>query len=101
MHAAKSDLPVGMEIPNIITSRQAQWGDLNVAVENIAIGDATKFFAAKLPEGRCQCPHWGYVVKGTATFTDTQVNDYMKISIFMRNPARVAAGQNRSPVRSR
>lgn len=33
MHAAKNDMPVGMEIPNILTSRQAQWGDLNVAVE--------------------------------------------------------------------
>ena len=56
MHAAKNDLPIGMEIPNILTSRQAQWGDLNVAVENIAIGDATGFFAAKLPDGRYPCP---------------------------------------------
>jgi hypothetical protein len=24
-----------------------------------------------LPDDRCQCPHWGYVVKGTATFTFT------------------------------
>jgi hypothetical protein len=64
VHAAKNDMPIGMEIPNILTSRQAQWGDLNLAVENIAIGDATGFFAAKLPNGRCQCPHWGYVIKG-------------------------------------
>jgi hypothetical protein len=21
-----------------------------------------------LPDGRCQCPHWGYVIKGGATF---------------------------------
>jgi hypothetical protein len=21
-------------------------------------------FAAKLPDGRCPCPHWGYVIKG-------------------------------------
>ena len=64
MHAAKNDLPVSMEIPGALTSRQAQWGDLNVAIESIAIGDATDFFAAKLPGGRCQCPHWGYVIKG-------------------------------------
>ena len=64
MHAAKNDLPVGMEIPSILTSRRAHWGELNVAVENIAIGDATGFFAAKLPDGRCECPHWGYVIKG-------------------------------------
>jgi hypothetical protein len=64
MHAAKDDPPIGMEIPDILTSRQAQWGDLNVAVANIAIRDATEFFAAKLPDGRCPCPHWGYVIKG-------------------------------------
>jgi len=49
MHAAKDDLPIGMEIPNIFTSRQAQWGDLSVVVANIAIHDATDFFAAKEP----------------------------------------------------
>jgi len=64
MHAAKDDLPSGMEIPGIFTSRKAQWGDLSVAVANIAIDDATEFFAAKLPDGRCPCPHWGYVIKG-------------------------------------
>ena len=25
--------------------------------------DATELFAP-LPGGRCQCPHWGYVIKG-------------------------------------
>ena len=64
VHAAKTDLPVGMEIPDILTSRQAQWGDMNVEFVNIAIGDATEFFAAKLPDGRFQCPHWGYVING-------------------------------------
>ena len=67
MHAAKDDLPIGMEIPDILISRQAQWGDLSVAVANIAIHDATEFFAAKLPDGRCPCPHWGYVIKGRMT----------------------------------
>ena len=57
MHAAEDDLPIGMEIPHILSSRQAQWGDLNVAVANIAIHDATDFFTAKLPDGRCPCPH--------------------------------------------
>ena len=64
MHAAKDDLPSGIEIPDILTSRHAQWGNLSVVVANIAIHDATEFFAAKLPDGRCLCPHWGYVIKG-------------------------------------
>ncbi len=64
MHAAKNDLPIGMEIPGVLTSRQACWGDMNVAVESIAIGDPTDFFAAKFSDGRCPCPHWGYVIRG-------------------------------------
>jgi len=63
MHASKNDLPAGMEIPDQYTSRQTQWADFNVELANIAIGDATEFFA-KLPDGRCQCPHWGYLIKG-------------------------------------
>ena len=45
-------------------TRQAEWADLNVAFESIAGGlDATETFRV-LPDGRCQCPHWGYVIKG-------------------------------------
>ena len=63
MRATKTDLPVAMEMPGF-SSRQTEWGDLNVAFEAIAGGmDATEMFA-KLPGGRCQCPHWGYVTKG-------------------------------------
>ena len=29
--------------------------------------DATPFMKG-LPDDRCQCPHWGYVIKGGATF---------------------------------
>ena len=64
MHAAKDDFPVCFEIPGVLTSRQARWGDLNVAVEHRAIGDPTDFLAAQLPGGRCQCPHWGYLISG-------------------------------------
>ena len=65
MRASKTDLTVASEFPGF-ESRQAQWGDFNVAVETIAAGmDATEMFAA-LPDGRCQCPHWGYVIKGKA-----------------------------------
>ncbi len=63
MRAAKNDLPVAAEMPGF-SSRQAEWGGMAVAYESIAGGmDATEMFAV-LPDGRCQCPHWGYVVKG-------------------------------------
>jgi quercetin dioxygenase-like cupin family protein len=28
-------------------------------------------FFKGLPDDRCQCPHWGYVIKGNVTFTFT------------------------------
>ena len=63
MHAGRDALPVGSDTPGYL-SRQAEWGDFNVAFETIAGGlDATQPFSA-LPDGRCQCPHWGYVIKG-------------------------------------
>lgn len=62
-HASKVDLPVTAEMDGF-ESRQTQWGDLNVALESIAGGmDATELFSS-LPDGRCQCPHWGYLVSG-------------------------------------
>jgi hypothetical protein len=65
MRATRTDLPVAAEMPGF-ESRQAQWGDFNVAIESIAGGmDATELFAA-LPGGLCNCPHWGYVVRGRA-----------------------------------
>ena len=67
MRAMKTDLPVAMEMPGF-SSRQTEWGDLNVAFEAISGGmDATDMFV-KLPDGRCQCPHWGYVLSGRLTF---------------------------------
>ena len=63
MHAGRDGLSVASEGPGY-ESRQAEWGDFNVAFETIAGGsDATQSFAV-LPAGRCQCPHWGYVIKG-------------------------------------
>jgi len=64
MHATKTDLPVAFDLEGQGISRQAEWGTLNVAIESFAAGlDATEMFAS-LPDGRCQCPHWGYVTKG-------------------------------------
>ena len=63
MRAANHELPVASEM-DVGVSRQAEWGDMNVAIESWAAGlDTTEMFKP-LPDGRCQCPHWGYVLKG-------------------------------------
>ena len=46
----------------------AQVGDYTIAFETYtADADLTPFFKG-LPDDRCQCPHWGYVVKGKLTY---------------------------------
>jgi hypothetical protein len=46
------------------TLRQAEWGGMNVELGAFQIGvDPAPFFKG-LPNDRCQCPHWGYVLKG-------------------------------------
>ena len=61
--ASRTDLPVTVEMPGF-ESRQAEWGEMSVSLEDIkAPLDCTELFS-KLPGGRCTCPHWGYVVSG-------------------------------------
>jgi hypothetical protein len=63
MRAKKQDIPVAFEDGKSY-SRDTEWGDMNVAWEAWAAGmDATPMFKG-LPDDRCQCPHWGYLIKG-------------------------------------
>jgi hypothetical protein len=63
MRASKQDLPVDFEGDGVV-SRQTEWGEMNVAIETFPGGlDTTPLFKG-LPDDMCQCPHWGYVLKG-------------------------------------
>ncbi len=65
MRGNKQDLPVAWEAGEM-SSRQAEWGDMNVALESAVAGmDPTPLFKG-LPDDRCQCPHWGYMISGKA-----------------------------------
>jgi len=64
MHANQQDLPVVADMPEVFESRQAQWGGFTAAIETLkAPHDYTTEFS-DLPTGRCESPHWGYVIKG-------------------------------------
>ena len=63
MRATKNDLPLEFEDGQSY-SRDIEWGDMNVAWEAWPAGmDSTPIFNG-LPDNRCQCPHWGFVIKG-------------------------------------
>lgn len=63
MRGSKHDLPVAFEELGV-SSRQAEWGDMSVALESFPAGTDTAPIFRGLPDNRCQCPHWGYVING-------------------------------------
>ena len=63
MKLRKEDLPIALEMP-VATFRVAEWDSTAVAyVELTAGADATPLLEG-LPGDKCQCPHWGYMLKG-------------------------------------
>ncbi len=63
MHANRNDIPVTLEA-GAAYSRDAQWGEMNIAFEGFPAGMDTRPLFKGLPEDRCQCPHWGMLFKG-------------------------------------
>ncbi len=63
MHGSKEDLPTTLDSEEVIV-QEVEWGDLHVAFEAYHQPlDIAPLFKG-LPDNRCQCPHWGYVLKG-------------------------------------
>src|SRR5512146_2867640 len=66
MQSSMKDLPAVTEAPHI-TLRQIEWGGMTVeagSVRQTVDPALTAPFFKGLPDDRCQCPHWGYVIKG-------------------------------------
>ena len=71
MHSAIEDIPIEMQVDGIVT-RGTECGDVILRHINLPAGvDFTPLFKG-LPDDRCQCPHWGYVLSGSITvrYTD-------------------------------
>ncbi|MDS0258171.1 hypothetical protein NDI56_01965 [Haloarcula sp. S1CR25-12] len=47
--------------------REAYWGDMRVGYETYLRDFDDAPLLAGLPNGRCQCPHWGYMLSGRMT----------------------------------
>ena len=61
--ANRQETPVTIE-SEILTSRHAILDDLTVVFEEYHVdADGTPVFRG-LPDDRCQCPHWGVVLRG-------------------------------------
>jgi hypothetical protein len=65
MHASRADLPA--TVLGDYEGRSVDWGDFRIAFERMPASfppDESLFEG--LPDDRCQCPHWGYLIKGSA-----------------------------------
>lgn len=76
MKIAKEKIEVKMEIPGAIIRQRTDFGDASglgkISGEYFTLAegvDTTPLFIG-LEGNQCQCPHWGYVLKGQITTTD-------------------------------
>jgi len=78
MRVAKDDVDVRMEIPGAVVRQRMDFGDasgfgkLSGEYFTLAAGvDTTPLFVG-LQGNHCQCPHWGFVLRGRITTTDAR-----------------------------
>ena len=76
MRVAKDDVDVKMEIPGAVIRQRTDFGDatglgkISAEYFSLAAGvDTTPLFQG-LEGNLCQCPHWGFVLRGRLTTTD-------------------------------
>lgn len=76
MHLAKDDVDVRMQIPGAVLRQRLDFGDatglgrISAEYFSLAAGvDTTPLFQG-LHGNACQCPHWGFVLRGQITTTD-------------------------------
>jgi hypothetical protein len=76
MHVAKDAIDVRMQLPGVVIRQRTGFGDvtgyglLSGEYFSLAAGVDTTGLFVGLEGGMCQCPHWGYVIKGRITTTD-------------------------------
>jgi hypothetical protein len=66
MRGSMKDLPKTTDTSEMVL-READWGEMHVELDTIRKKlDLTPLLKG-LPDDRCQCPHWGYLLKGRMT----------------------------------
>lgn len=76
MRIAKEDVDVKMQIPGAVIRQRMDFGDATglgkISCEFFSLSagvDTTPLFQG-LQDDLCQCPHWGFVLRGRLTTTD-------------------------------
>ena len=73
MRIAKEDVPVRIDVPGATARQKTEFGDVTgyakISTEYFSLKAGTDIteLLQGLEDDMCQCPHWGYVVKGVIT----------------------------------
>ena len=78
MKIQKDAVDVKLEIPGAVVRQQKEFGDVSgfgtISGEHFSLSkgvDTTPLFQG-LEGDQCQCPHWGFVLSGQLTTTDSK-----------------------------
>ena len=63
MRGSREDLPATLETDEAVV-REAEWADIHVGFETYNEDFDLAPLLKGLPDDMCQCPHYGYVLKG-------------------------------------
>ena len=63
MRQSKESLPITMEVPGVKVASE-KWGGMLVSFNRLDKGTDFTPVLKGLKDDMCQCPHWGYVLKG-------------------------------------
>ena len=63
MRASINELPIMAEAGSA-SIRGAEWDGMRAVVVSVPAGTDFTPLLQGLPDNRCPCPHWGYVIKG-------------------------------------
>jgi hypothetical protein len=63
MRGSLNDLPVAIDLEEV-RGQYAEWGNLQAGFETYKTDIDMTPLLKGLPDDRCQCPHWGFVIKG-------------------------------------
>lgn len=66
MRGSKEDVPTTLESEEVVI-QEAEWADIHVGFETYSEEFDLAPLLKGLPDDRCQCPHYGYVLKGRMT----------------------------------
>ncbi len=67
MRGSSNDLVIAYQVAGA-TFRQVEWGGMSLELANSGQAFNAAPLLKGLPDDCCQCPHWGYVVKGQLTY---------------------------------